>query len=114
MRRRRSSRVIEDGRVPVHYLRGRSSLSAPVQAAQHFARTVGGYGSYDGINDLLPVDAQLSLADGPAAWTIELACPTGDISLTVRRTVSQTPAQLTCHVSEPKLYPQFELVRLGV
>ena len=104
--------VVESGRVPVHYLRGRSSLSPPVQAAQHYARTVGGYGAYDGINDLLPVDAQLSLEDGPAAWTIQLACPTGDVVLTVRRTVSETPAQLTCHVSEPKLYPQFELVRI--
>ena len=31
--------LIDAGRVPVHYLRGRSSLSTPAQAAQHFAHT---------------------------------------------------------------------------
>lgn len=104
--------LIDSGRVPVHYLRGRSSLTPPEQAAQHFARTAGGYAAFDAIGDLLPVDEQPSPADGTAAWTVALACPAGEVNVTVRRTTCATPAQLTCHVAEPKRYPQFELVRI--
>jgi hypothetical protein len=104
--------LIDAGRVPVHYLRGRSSLSLPVQAAQHFARTSGGYGEFDGLGDLLPVHAEASTGDGDPVWTIELACPKGDVSVTVRRTRGPAPAQLTCHVAQEKWYPQFELVAI--
>lgn len=105
--------LVDSGRVPIHYLRGRSSLSPPAQAAQHFARTVGGFGAYNAIDDLLPLDAQPSPDDGPAAVTVVLACPEGDVSVTVRRTTSPSPVQLTCHVEQPKFYPAFELVRVG-
>lgn len=105
--------LIEAGRVPVHYLRGRSSLTMPVQAAQHFARTVGGYGSYDAIGDLLPLEISSQEGDAEPGWTITLACPVGDVRVTVRRTTSDSSAQLTCHVEQPKFYPQFELVRLA-
>jgi hypothetical protein len=104
--------LIDSGRVPVHYLRGRSALSALAQAAQHFARTAGGFGSFDAVGDLLPLETARSRDDGPAAWTILLACPAGEVSVTVRRTISAQPAQLTCHVAERKFYPQFELVRI--
>lgn len=104
--------LIDSGRVPVHYLRGRSSLSGPAQAAQHFARTAGGLSSFDELNDLLPLSTTASPDDGEAAWTIALDSPDGQVSVTVRRTQSETPAQLTCHSPEPKRYPQFELVRL--
>ncbi len=102
--------LIDSGRVPVHYLRGRSCLTMPAQAAQHFARTVGGYGSYDAIGDLLPMEIESSTDAGVATWNVVLGCPVGDVSVTVRRTSSEVPAQLTCHVEQPKLYPQFELV----
>lgn len=104
--------LIDSGRVPVHYLRGRSAFSPPAQAAQHFARTAGGYAAFDGIDDLSPLRMQVSPADGEAAWTVVLACPKGDVSVTVRRTTSDEPVQLTCHVTQPKWYPQFELVRI--
>jgi hypothetical protein len=104
--------VIDGGRVPVHYLRGRSSITLPGQAAQHFARTVGGYSAYTGIGDLLPHTFSLSPQDGRTAWTVILACPAGDVSVTVRRVNSAQPAQLTCHVEQPKFYPVFELVRM--
>lgn len=108
--------LVDSGRVPVHYLRGRSSLSMPVQAAQHFARTAGGYGGYDAIGDLLPRSAtpapELARDDTEAAWQIVLECPAGDVNVTVRRTSVGEPAQLTCHVEERKFYPQFELVDL--
>ncbi len=100
------------GRVPVHYLRGRSSLSLPAQAAQHFARTQGGLSAADAIGDLPPRQTHPAPGDGNAAWTIVLGTPSGDVSVTVRRTMSATAAQLTCHVSEPKHYPQWELVRI--
>jgi len=104
--------LIDAGRVPVHYLRGRSALSAPAQAAQHFARTAGGLASFDAIDDLLPLSTESSPDDGPDAWTIRLACPAGEVRVTVRRGVSADPAQLTCHAMEPKHYPRFELVRI--
>jgi hypothetical protein len=104
--------LIDSGRVPVHYLRGRSSITAPGQAAQHFARTVGGYSAYSEIGDLLPHTISLSPEDGRTAWTVILACPAGDVSVTVRRINSTGRAQLTCHVEQPKLYPVFELVRM--
>ena len=104
--------VIDSGRVPVHYLRGRSSLGLAAQAAQHYARTDGGLGDADAIGDLLPRLTLTSPQDGSAASTIVLGGPSGDVRVTVRRTMSTTPAQLTCHVTEPKLYPQWELVRL--
>ena len=104
--------LIDSGRVPVHYLRGRSSLSTEAQAAQHFAHTVGGLSSYDHLDDLLPQRTIPAPEDGEAAWTIELHSPEGPVSVTVRRTISEQAAQLTCHSPEPKHYPQFELVRL--
>ncbi len=104
--------VIDEGRVPVHYVRGRSSLSLPAQAAQHFARTQGGLSAADAIGDLPPRQTHPAPGDGNAAWTIVLGTPSGDVSVTVRRTMSATAAQLTCHVSEPKHYPQWELVRI--
>ena len=64
--------LIESGRVPVHYLRGRSCFIPPVQAAQHFARTEGGLGALDGIGDLIPMRVRRQLRDdGPNAWTVE-------------------------------------------
>ncbi len=102
--------LIDSGRVPVHYLRGRSSLSAPAQAAQHYARTVGGYGAYDGIGDLLPVRVEPVADASDPTWTVILACPVGDLTVTVRRATNPQPAQLTCHAEEPKFYPSFALV----
>jgi hypothetical protein len=104
--------LIDSGRVPVHYLRGRSSLSTEAQAAQHFAHTVGGLSGYDHLDDLLPHRTIPAPDDGDAAWTIELNSPEGPVRVTVRRTMSAQTAQLTCHSPEPKNYPQFELVRL--
>jgi hypothetical protein len=103
---------IDSGRVPIHYLRGRSSLSAPVQAAQHFARTVGGWGARDHIDDLLPKDVSAAPDVAEAAWTVELDNPDGPIRVTVRQISSAQPAQLTCHSTDEKFYPQFVLVGL--
>jgi hypothetical protein len=105
--------VIDSGRVPVHYLRGRSSFSGPAQAAQHFARTTGRMSALDGIDDLLPLDTQRSPDDGADAWTVVLARADGGVRITVNRTISAEPALLTCHSTEPKCYPEYELVRIS-
>ena len=105
--------LIDAGRVPVHYLRGRSSLSTPAQAAQHFAHTAGGMSAYDHLDDLLPHRTSASPDDGEAAWTVELSSPAGPVNVTVRRTTSEETVQLTCHSPDHKHYPQFELVRLS-
>jgi hypothetical protein len=102
--------LIDSGRVPVHYLRGRSCFSTPVQAAQHFARTTGGLGALDGIGDLLPMRVEEAPEVGPHAWRVSLATRSAPIDITVRRTTSVEPAQLTCHSAGEKLYPGFELV----
>jgi Sucrase/ferredoxin-like len=106
--------LIDSGRVPVHYLRGRSCFSPPVQAAQHFARTVGGLAALDGIGDLLPLlveEAPDRDVTGPNAWHVSLATRKAPVDVTVRRTTSDQPAQLTCHSPGEKFYPAFELVR---
>ena len=105
--------LIDSGRVPVHYLRGRSCFSPPVQAAQHFARTIGGLGALDAISDLLPLLVEEAPADGPHAWHVSLSTHQAPVDVTVRRTTSDQPAQLTCHSPGEKLYPAFELVRLA-
>jgi hypothetical protein len=105
--------LIDSGRVPVHYLRGRSCFIPSVQAAQHFARTEGGLAALDGIGDLIPMSVQDSPDDGPNAWTVALATDAAPFSVTVRRATSAQPAQLTCHSTDEKLYPTFELVRFG-
>jgi hypothetical protein len=104
--------VVDAGRVPVHYLRGRSSVSTPGQAAQHFARTVGGYGTYDAIGDLLPYEITASTDDGTPTWTVLLSCPVGDVHVVVRRVNAPEQVRLTCHVEAPKTVPGFELVEM--
>ncbi len=103
---------VDAGRIPLPFTRGRSCLTAAVQAAQHFARTDGGYGALDAVDDLLPHRTEPAPDDGPAAWTILLAASDHDVSVTVRRVSSGAPAQLTCHSADEKHYPVFELVRL--
>jgi hypothetical protein len=104
--------LIDSGRVPVHYLRGRCCWGQNVQAAQHFARTVGGLGELDAIGDLVPMRVDDSPGDGPHAWTVTLATDAAAVSVTVRRGTSPQPAQLTCHSADEKFYPTYELVRI--
>ncbi len=107
------ARLIDSGRVPVHYLRGRSCFIPSVQAAQHFARTEGGLAALDGIGDLIPMSVLDAPDDGPHAWTVTLATGGAPFEVTVRRCSSAQPAQLTCHSVDEKFYPAFELVRFG-
>lgn len=105
--------AVRERRIPLALLRGRSSLAMPAQAAQHFARhreadasgqdvAVG-----DGFDDLRPLAVT---AVNETDVRVELAAPAGRVAVTVRRERSDTPARLTCHAPEPKLFPGFTLV----
>jgi hypothetical protein len=103
--------AISTGRIPLDVLRGRSSLSLPVQAAQHFARSAGDGAVPDRVDDLLPVSEDLVETE---TWRVVLRGPDGPLAVTIRRVVDETPQQLTCHSPEPKRFPGFQLVRVDV
>ena len=94
------------GRLMREHLRGRSSLTMPAQAAQHFARVVTGF---DAVDDLRPLGVTV-LDD--QTWQIRLAVPGGSVEVTVRRTLSDERVLLTCGADEPQPPPAFELVHL--
>lgn len=84
----------EAGRVDPTWLRGRSSLSAPVQAAQHHARARLGA---TGVEDLHPLDAHE--LDG-GRWRVRLADGDGAVVVVVREGRA-SPQLLTCHSVRP-------------
>jgi hypothetical protein len=102
--------ALEDGRVPLELVRGRSSLPLPVQAAEHFARAATGR---DRLDDLL-----LSRQDsaGKDVWKVLLTGPGGaDVEVVVRYDRSGGGRQLlTCGAEEAKLTPLFREVSLRV
>ncbi|MFC3690210.1 sucrase ferredoxin [Aquipuribacter hungaricus] len=99
----------EHGRVVPGLLRGRSSLPAAVQAAQHHAREVllgqpldAGPGT---VPDLMAVDALRPLGSTPrddGAVTVALAVDVDRVlEVTVRQAPSAPPALLTCAATRP-------------
>lgn len=103
--------ALDDGRLPLPYVRGRSSLPSPVQAAQHFARAAT---ARDRLDDLLPV---LQLSAGSDSWRVVLSGPGGpDVEVVVSydRAGSGRPEVLTCGADEAKLAPLFREVSLRV
>ena len=107
--------AIRDGRIPLDLLRGRSSFSTPVQAAQHFVRgdspEASGRDVLDRFGDLVPLREEVVDSD---VIRVLLAGRTGPISVTVRRQRSQHAVKLTCHAPEPKIFPGFVLVGIEV
>jgi hypothetical protein len=98
--------ALEAGRLPAAHLRGRSSLSPPAQAAQHFARATVGE---TGVDDLLPVREERL---GDDRFRVTLAARPHDVVVTVRHVLEPDPQPLTCHVPQPKRVPAFRLVEL--
>jgi len=108
------------GRVLPASLRGRSSLSQPAQAAQHFAQTRLGR---DGVDDLLPRHEEQT---GPDTWLVVLAggpagdagpdaaSAAGDVAVTVHRRRDGEAEQLTCHAVARNVAPAWDLVDLEV
>lgn len=90
----------EAGRVALPWLRGRAGLPAPVQAAQHLARSELGL---LGVEDL-PARAVRTLTPPGAEverWEVVLAGPAGDVVVTVRSRPSDVAARLTCRAQHP-------------
>jgi hypothetical protein len=101
--------ALDAGRLPLPWVRGRSSLPSPVQAAQHFAREATGR---DRLDDLLPT-AQAGA--GRDTWTVVLAGPGGpDVEVVVAydRAGTGVPQVLTCGADEAKTAPVFRQVSL--
>ena len=99
------------GTLPAGRVRGRSSLSLPAQAAQHFARQSSGRW---GRADLAPVVQE---GAGTDTWRVVLAGPGGpDVEVVVRydRGGDGQPHRLTCGALEAKAAPLFRQVTLPV
>lgn len=97
-----------EGRVLPEFLRGRSSLSQPAQAAQHYAHAELGR---TGLDDLRPV-AEEELE--PGTYRVVLRDGTGEAAVTVRRTRDGLAEQLTCHALVRNVAPIWDLVGLQV
>ena len=110
-------RVVDElaaGALPPGLVRGRSSLSLPVQAAQAFARESSGRW---GADDLLPVVQHAATPEhGPDTWRVVLAGPGGpDVEVVVRydREGDGGRSVLTCGAVEAKPVPLFRQVALA-
>ncbi|WNV77337.1 sucrase ferredoxin [Geodermatophilus sp. DSM 44513] len=88
------------GRVALPWLRGRSGLAAPVQAAQHTARAE--LALY-GVDDLRPRDVRRLTPAGVDVerWVVTLAGPDGDVVTEVESRPSEQAAPLTCRATHP-------------
>jgi hypothetical protein len=91
----------EAGAVDPRWLRGRSSLPPPVQAAQHFARLRLGELGRDALR---PAEVRRL---GHELWRVELA---GGVRLTVRAVHERSDTPLTCSARVPAPIRHFELV----
>jgi len=102
--------ALEDGDLAVDRLRGRSSLSMPAQAAQHFARARLGRSRR---HDLAVVGQE---GAGPDRWRVHLAGTEGrpPVEVVVRydRAGDGAAHVLTCGAGEAKRAPVFRLVEL--
>lgn len=95
------------GRLATGYLRGRSALPLPVQAAQYFARTTLGN---DDAADLAPVETERR-DDG--SWLVRLRLgATGEVAVGLAQATAP-PHQLTCHSSESRRSPVWKLLDLS-
>ncbi|MET0976112.1 MAG: sucrase ferredoxin [Leifsonia sp.] len=97
-----------DGRVVEPFLRGRSSLSHPVQAAQHYARVALGD---DRIDAYPPLDQRQRHEDGTTAWTVRLGAASGAVLVELRETAS-VPLLSTCSATRRLPVRQYELASL--
>jgi hypothetical protein len=98
-------RRYEAGEVSLRWLRGRSSLPAPVQAAQYFARM--GLDEH-GVDALPPVRVERLDHD---RWLVELSQPGAPpVRLTVRSTHHIADTPLTCSATVPAATRLFQLV----
>lgn len=95
----------EERRVVPELLRGRSTFSTPVQAAQHHARLALGERDVDG---LAPRGVHRL---GAATWQVRLAAADGPVTVTVAAEKTR-PAPLTCSATRDVVATTFRLVSL--
>ena len=94
-----------DGKVDTRFLRGRCSVSAPVQAAQHHARLLL---DDNRIDTLAPLSED---GDGQM-WTIVLAHDSGPVTVVLDQSVSE-PILSTCAARVPGGVRTFTLRSIG-
>lgn len=98
---------LAQGELPIDRVRGRSSLSLPAQAAQHFARAQLVRSRLD---DLAPT-AQEGV--GPDTWRVRLAGTAGPgVDVVVRYVRHGVPRLLTCGADEARVAPSFVCVEV--
>ena len=93
----------DEGLVVPDLFRGSGPFIPPVQAAQHFARAAGHSLAVD---DLRPTAARQVAAD---QWRVDLAAPTGPISVELSIHLDTVDARLTCASTPPAQVRRFEL-----
>jgi Sucrase/ferredoxin-like len=88
------------GEVALPWLRGRSGLTPPAQAAQQHARQELGL---LGTDDLTPlrVDHLPSPGGGVERWAVTMAGPDGDVLVTIDSRPSEVAALTTCRALRP-------------
>jgi len=93
-------RAHEHGQVALPWLRGRAGVSAPGQAAQHYAREALGL---LGIDDLpvLSIEATTPAGAEVERWVVALAGPDGTVTAAVESRPSEEAALLTCRATHP-------------
>jgi len=96
-----------DGRIEEQWFRGRSSLTHPVQAAQHVARLQFGD---DRIDAYAPLGEEWhDGGDGHARWTVQLQDEAGTVTVELAEAHSE-PLLSTCAATRPGRVRQWELV----
>jgi hypothetical protein len=97
----------EAGMVLPSWLRGRSSLSGPVQAAQHHARWAL---EAHLIGDLAPMGAEQT---SPGEWQVRLRHPSeGEVVVTVAAERTTQPVRLTCAARRPGTVVVYRLLNI--
>jgi hypothetical protein len=94
----------EQGRVVPELLRGRSALTDPVQAAQHYARLEL---AEDGVDALAPLGVRF-LGDG--TWDVTLADRPAPLTVRVRARFSAEQHLLTCRAARPARARTYDLL----
>ncbi|MQA14547.1 MAG: hypothetical protein GEV09_10355 [Pseudonocardiaceae bacterium] len=103
------ARAYDEGVVEPRWLRGRSSVPAAVQAAQHHARLATGE---RGVDAFVPRGVESA---GPQEWQVRLRGPDGaDMVLRVREQARGVDRPLTCAAVAPGRIRSFELVEPAV
>ncbi|WP_204772988.1 sucrase ferredoxin [Leifsonia flava] len=98
-----------DGRVVEEHYRGRSSLSHPVQAAQHYARLALGD---EGIEAYPPLsERETTTPEGGSGWTVSLGTDAGPVTVELAESASD-PLLSTCSATRQLRVRQYELAGL--